>query len=182
MEWMKHRAAENQSQGPGPHHREWQLHGSARKSQAPTKQTTLVRWPPAGLHTSQPMLKHGLSGSSTSFCTTVGLLHHRHLTPVETVPLWHTWCPALMISCQQVLFLCHANQDHECLKESSWSSGILGLCCVPHSPWNAANFEAFCKPVGTTHLKTERNPLPSTLGGHQKQQIQGIHNKEATHF
>lgn len=93
-------------------------------------------------------------------------LHHRHLTPVEMVPLRHTWCPALMISCQWVLFLCHANQDHECLKESSWSPGPLGLCCVPHSPWNTANFEAFCKPAATAHLKTERNPLPSTLGGH----------------
>lgn len=42
--------------------REQQLHGSARKSQAPGKQTILVRWPPAGPHMSQPMLKYGLSG------------------------------------------------------------------------------------------------------------------------
>lgn len=62
LEWMKRWAAENQSQGPGPQGRERQLHVSARKSQAPSKQTILVRWPPAGPHMSQPMLKHGLSG------------------------------------------------------------------------------------------------------------------------
>lgn len=164
LEWMKRWAVENQSQGPGPQGRERQLHGSARKSQAPTKQTILVRWPPAAHEPTHAEAR--AQWDSTSFCTTVGLLRQRHLTPVETVPLLQTWCLALMISCQWVLFLHHANQDHECLKESSWSPGTPSLCCIPHSPGNTANFEAFCKPAATAHLKTERNPLPSTRGGH----------------
>ena len=162
LEWMKRWAAENQPQGPGPQGRERQLHGSARKSQAPAKQTILVRWPPAGPHMSQAMLKHGLSGIPQAS------LHHRW-APEPTPPDSSgdgASAADLMISCQWVLFLHHANQDHECLKESSWSSGTLSLCCIPHSPGNTANFEAFCKPAATVHLKTERNPSPSTRGGH----------------
>lgn len=164
MGWMKCWAAENQSQGP------W----TTRKRAAILRQcqekpgTHQANHPceVAACRTAHEPT-HAEAWAQWEFHK---FLHHRHLTPVETVPLWHTWCLALMISCQQVLVLRHANQDHERLKESSWSSGTLGLCCVPHSPWNAANFEAFCKPVGTTHLKTERNLLPSTLGGHQKEQ------------